>query len=115
LYGGFKQNYCACGCCAKFEDFNLFNLDTEAQMTYRASAKDRAKTQPGGYLVPAMPATFYSGSAKFLNSVLAATEPLEDWHKQAVAQDRFPHKCPKCGSPAYVGFSRTECSKGDCK
>lgn len=27
---------------------------------------------------------------------------------------RFPHKCPKCGSPAYVGFSSTECSREDC-
>lgn len=26
--------------------------------------------------------------------------------------DRFPHKCPRCGSPAYLGFSSIDCSKG---
>jgi hypothetical protein len=29
-------------------------------------------------------------------------------------EDRYPHKCPKCGSPAYVGFASLDCSKG-CK
>jgi hypothetical protein len=24
---------------------------------------------------------------------------------------RYPHKCPTCQSPAYVGFSSVECSK----
>lgn len=23
--------------------------------------------------------------------------------------DRYPHKCPKCGGPAYVGFTDVEC------
>jgi hypothetical protein len=23
----------------------------------------------------------------------------------------FPHKCPKCSAPAYVGFSKVECSR----
>ncbi len=27
---------------------------------------------------------------------------------------RFPHRCPRCGSPAYVGFSSVECS-GVCR
>lgn len=27
---------------------------------------------------------------------------------------RFPHSCPRCGSPAYVGFSSVECSRGGC-
>ena len=25
--------------------------------------------------------------------------------------DKYPHKCPRCGSPAYIGFSKVECSK----
>lgn len=29
-----------------------------------------------------------------------------------VDASKCPHKCPKCGSPAYVGFSSVECSKG---
>lgn len=24
----------------------------------------------------------------------------------------FPHSCPKCGRPAYVGFSTIDCSSG---
>lgn len=27
---------------------------------------------------------------------------------------KFPHVCPKCGSPAYIGFNSTECSKAGC-
>jgi hypothetical protein len=26
--------------------------------------------------------------------------------------DRFPHSCPRCKSPAYVGFTSVECSRG---
>src|SRR5690349_10862569 len=25
---------------------------------------------------------------------------------------KFPHKCPKCKSPAYIGFATVECSGG---
>lgn len=33
----------------------------------------------------------------------------------AVARDaRFPHSCPRCAAPAYVGFSTIECSRSDC-
>ena len=28
--------------------------------------------------------------------------------------ERFPHKCPRCGSQAYVGFSSVDCSKVGC-
>jgi hypothetical protein len=24
-------------------------------------------------------------------------------------ETRYPHKCPKCGNPAYIGFSTIEC------
>jgi hypothetical protein len=27
---------------------------------------------------------------------------------------RFPHACPRCGGPAYVGFSTVECSSPGC-
>ncbi len=26
----------------------------------------------------------------------------------------YPHKCPKCGSSAYIGFSKIDCSNGSC-
>ncbi len=28
----------------------------------------------------------------------------------AAVDGRFPHKCPKCAKPAYVGFTSVECS-----
>jgi len=28
------------------------------------------------------------------------------------SSDKYPHKCPRCGSPAYLGFSSVECSMG---
>lgn len=27
---------------------------------------------------------------------------------------KFPHRCPKCGHPAYVGFTSIECSQRAC-
>lgn len=27
---------------------------------------------------------------------------------------RFPHACPRCAAPAYVGFLRVECSVAGC-
>lgn len=29
-----------------------------------------------------------------------------------VETTEFPHKCPTCSAPAYIGFSRVDCSKG---
>lgn len=26
----------------------------------------------------------------------------------------YPHKCPRCNRPAYVGFSSIQCSNSDC-
>ena len=26
----------------------------------------------------------------------------------------FPHECPRCGSPAYIGFTDVECSRKSC-
>lgn len=28
---------------------------------------------------------------------------------------RFPHACPRCGKPAYVGLAAVECSDGGCR
>lgn len=28
--------------------------------------------------------------------------------------EKYPHKCPKCGGPAYIGFSDVDC-KNKCK
>jgi hypothetical protein len=33
---------------------------------------------------------------------------------EAVDPSRFPHSCPKCKAPAFVGFTSVDCSKG-CK
>lgn len=30
----------------------------------------------------------------------------------AVDATRFPHVCPRCKAPAYIGFNTTDCSKG---
>lgn len=27
-------------------------------------------------------------------------------------RSKFPHQCPRCGKPAYIGFASTECSAG---
>jgi len=31
---------------------------------------------------------------------------------EAATNPNYPHKCPICGAPAYIGFNKTECSKG---
>lgn len=36
-------------------------------------------------------------------AINAAAKPKAD-------ASRFPHKCPGCGKPAYIGFNSTECS-----
>jgi len=28
---------------------------------------------------------------------------------------RFPHRCPRCGAPAYIGLMNVECSDGGCR
>jgi hypothetical protein len=38
-----------------------------------------------------------------LNATIAST---------AIDMSKYPHKCPKCSSPAYIGFTSVECSKG---
>ena len=35
--------------------------------------------------------------------------------KKTVDKDKFPHICPECGSPAFIGFSRVSCSNRECE
>lgn len=39
---------------------------------------------------------------------------LSKWHGTPDLS-RFPHSCPSCSSPAYIGFSVIECSRQDCR
>ena len=48
-----------------------------------------------------VPVHFTVASAE---AVMAAFEEKPD--------DRFPHKCPYCGSRAYIGFNSLECQRG---
>jgi hypothetical protein len=34
--------------------------------------------------------------------------------KPETDQSKFPHRCPSCGSPAYIGLLSVECSNGSC-
>jgi len=34
--------------------------------------------------------------------------------EEHVDRSRFPHDCPRCGSPAYVGFTAVDCTKEGC-
>jgi len=39
-------------------------------------------------------------------------EWLDAWGSPQLDLSRFPHTCPRCGDPAYIGFTTIECSKG---
>lgn len=43
-----------------------------------------------------------------LEVVRGAAKPAEDL-------SRYPHRCPRCQAPAYIGFASTECSVKDCQ
>lgn len=30
-------------------------------------------------------------------------------------KERYPHECPVCKAPAYIGLNSTECSRKNCK
>lgn len=45
-------------------------------------------------------------------SVLKSFLPLKK--PETLDLSRFPHKCDKCGSPAYIGFSKVDCSNPMC-
>lgn len=65
-----------------------------------------------------------------INVCTLSTDYLEDEHFFYVTKDRthllsivgsenvvidnssYPHTCPRCGAPAYVGLLNTDCSKG---
>lgn len=38
----------------------------------------------------------------------------DDLIKSSIDHEKFPHECPKCKSPAYIGLSTVECSNGGC-
>jgi hypothetical protein len=43
------------------------------------------------------------------------TNYLEILNKPVVINnqlDKYPHACPRCGAPAYIGLFSTDCSKG---
>jgi hypothetical protein len=41
-------------------------------------------------------------------------EPVDVTYVPDTISTKYPHKCEKCGAPAYVGFLSVECSQG-CK
>lgn len=47
------------------------------------------------------------------SKMYAPPQPLVITDVLIESDDRFPHKCPSCGGPAYIGLMNTEC-KGGC-
>ncbi len=41
--------------------------------------------------------------------------PIQDHWKSEIDLARFPHRCPRCQNPAYIGFSTVECSAEGCR
>ena len=39
---------------------------------------------------------------------------VEDCYEAQDKESKYPHVCPKCGSPAYIGLTNLDCS-GGCK
>lgn len=44
----------------------------------------------------------------------AMSEWIALWNSESVDPTRFPHWCPRCGRPAYIGMNQIECS-GSCR
>lgn len=38
----------------------------------------------------------------------------EDFFVAKIDRERYPHECPSCKAPAYIGLNSADCSKG-CK
>lgn len=55
-----------------------------------------------------------TGIAKTKNSVPAASidSSCVQSNKPPKTIDHYPHSCPRCQSPAYVGLLSVDCSKG---
>jgi hypothetical protein len=47
-------------------------------------------------------------------SIVGVLKPVLVGALLVTAPKDFPNKCPKCGSPAYIGFLNTECSSSKC-
>lgn len=50
----------------------------------------------------------------FTKSLREAFETADEYllPKRPPDRSRFPHDCPRCGRPAYVGLSDVDCSAG---
>lgn len=55
---------------------------------------------------------FQSPKAAAVSAVPPAHHPTP--RAVLAASEHFPHTCPSCGKPAYVGLSRTSCSNKGC-
>jgi len=92
------------------------------------SFKDGDRVVVKGY-VPSLPnleckgIVFYSSPCNDIFQVMldsgyavyATVEMLSTPSSTApVSLANYPHKCPKCNGPAYIGFNSIDCSKG-CK
>lgn len=59
----------------------------------------------------------YSGKfvcGKSYDRVLSSEEIAEDHQKSMNMFKHYPHVCPECGSPAYIGLFKVDCSNPDC-
>jgi len=47
--------------------------------------------------------------------MLLETKEIATFKISLVDTKAFPHRCPKCQSPCYLGFNVTECSNSTCQ
>lgn len=63
-------------------------------------------------LKPADP-DFQKWRNQFWGALWKSLKPvIEPEPHQVVDMQRWPHKCPRCSGPAYVGFAKVECAGG---
>lgn len=62
------------------------------------------------------PRTVISGALSFISFFTPGSAGLGEVavHKESGAKDLgdYPHLCPKCHGPAYIGFDKIDCSRG---
>jgi len=56
---------------------------------------------------------FTPPAPEYFRSVLLP-RPWATWLEPAVDPSRFPHTCPACEAPAYIGLRTVECSEAGC-
>jgi hypothetical protein len=54
------------------------------------------------------------GQVQFVFNFDQAKKVFTKYPAQLPDNERFPHRCPKCDKPAYIGMNNVECSAG-CK